>query len=53
LNAFLLSAHTTGKHGKLNGCTMARVEGGKIVEEWVLQDWLGFLQQLGVIPKLG
>lgn len=43
----------TGKHAKLNGCSMSRVAGGNIVEEWALGDWLGFLQQLGVVPKLG
>jgi predicted ester cyclase len=46
-------APPTGKHAKLDGCSMGRVEGGKSVEEWALEDWLGFLQQLGVVPKLG
>jgi len=46
-------APPTGKHAKLDGCTMSRVEGGKSVEEWALGDWLGFLQQLGVVAKLG
>jgi predicted ester cyclase len=43
----------TGKYAKLDGCSMVRVEGGKSVEEWGLGNWLGFLQQLGVVPKLG
>jgi predicted ester cyclase len=46
-------ASPTGKHAKLDGCSMIRVEGGKSVEEWAVGDWLGFLQQLGVVPKLG
>lgn len=46
-------AQPTGKHATQQGCTMARAEGCKIVEEWVLADLLGFMQQLGVIPKLG
>ncbi|HEY0077514.1 MAG TPA: ester cyclase [Pyrinomonadaceae bacterium] len=27
-----------------------RIEGGKIVEDWVLVESLGFLQQLGLVP---
>ena len=46
-------APPTGKHAKLAGCSMVHGEGGKSVEEWVQGDWLGFLQQLGVIPTLG
>jgi predicted ester cyclase len=30
-----------------------RVAGGKVIEEWVRLDTLGFMQQLGVIPKSG
>ena len=45
-------APPSGKHATMNGCTMSRIEGGKIVEEWVLGDFLGFLQQLGVVPQL-
>jgi hypothetical protein len=29
-----------------------RLSGGKVAEEWYIDDDLGFLQQLGVIPKL-
>jgi predicted ester cyclase len=45
-------APPTGKHATMNGCSMDRWEGGKAVESWVLGDFLGFLQQLGLIPKL-
>jgi hypothetical protein len=30
-----------------------RVAHGKIIEEWSNQDWLGLLQQLGVVPVPG
>ncbi len=43
----------TGKEITLEGCLIDRWENGKIVEEWEYSDYLGFLQQLGVIPPLG
>ena len=46
-------AAPSNKHVKFRGCNMARWEGGKAVEEWELGDYLGLLQQLGVVPKLG
>lgn len=43
----------TNKEVTLVGCLINRWENGKIVEEWEYSDYLGFLQQLGVIPPLG
>ena len=43
----------TGKEVLLQGCIMVHLAGGKIVEEFEYSDYLGFLQQLGVVPPLG
>ncbi len=40
----------TGKQVKVKGISIYRVADGKIVEEWVSNDRLGLMQQLGVIP---
>jgi steroid delta-isomerase-like uncharacterized protein len=41
----------TGRHVELNGITISRIEGGKIVEEWNGYDNLGMMQQLGLVPE--
>jgi steroid delta-isomerase-like uncharacterized protein len=41
----------TGKQIELEGITIHRIEGGKIVEEWNRYDNLGVLQQLGLVPE--
>ena len=43
----------TGKEVILKGCTVVHVKDGKVVEELEYADYLGFLQQLGVVPPLG
>jgi steroid delta-isomerase-like uncharacterized protein len=43
----------TGKEVLLQGCIVVHLAGGKIVEEFEYSDYLGFLQQLGVVPPLG
>jgi steroid delta-isomerase-like uncharacterized protein len=43
----------TGKSGSTTGITIARLAGGKIVEETSNWDALGMLQGLGVIPRMG
>ena len=43
----------TGKELTLEGCVIVHVKDGKVVEEWEYSDYLGFLQQLGVVPPLG
>lgn len=43
----------TGKVLTLESCTVAHVANGKVVEEYEYSDYLGFLQQLGIVPPLG
>ena len=39
----------TGRQVRISGITMARIQGGMIVEEWKRIDEMGIMQQLGVI----
>jgi steroid delta-isomerase-like uncharacterized protein len=41
----------TGRQVALEGITINRVEGGKIVEEWEAYDNLSVLRQLGLAPE--
>jgi predicted ester cyclase len=43
----------TGTEVVLQGCVVLHVKDGKVVEELEYSDYLGFLQQLGVVPSLG
>ncbi len=43
----------TGKEVTLRGCVVVHVVNGKVAEEFEYSDYLGFLQQLGVVPPLG
>ena len=43
----------TGKRATITGISIYRIAGGKIVEDWSNADFLGFMQQLGVIPPMG
>ncbi|MGH2615481.1 MAG: ester cyclase [Thermomicrobiales bacterium] len=40
----------TGKQIAVSGVTIERIKDGKIVERRVESDWLGMMQQLGLIP---
>jgi steroid delta-isomerase-like uncharacterized protein len=42
----------TGKQMTVSSIIIAQITDGKIVEEWGLDDQMGMLQQLGVIPAL-
>lgn len=42
----------SGKKVQIRMVTIHRVVKGKIVEDWVLVESLGFLQQLGVVPNM-
>ncbi len=42
----------TGKQMTVSSIVIARIVDGKIVEEWGLDDQMGMLQQLGIIPIL-
>jgi steroid delta-isomerase-like uncharacterized protein len=41
----------TGKQMTVKGVNVYRVEGGRLAEAWNFVDFLGMMQQLGVIPK--
>ena len=41
----------TGKQVSVSGMTIFRFAGGKIVEEWLQEDTMGMLQQLGFMPS--
>ncbi|HNS51830.1 MAG TPA: ester cyclase [Anaerolineae bacterium] len=43
----------TGKEVILQGCVVVHVHDGKVTEEFEYSDYLGFLQQLGVVPSFG
>lgn len=43
----------TGKHVTVSTIEITRIAGGKIVEDWGLDDRLGMLQQLGLVPVMG
>jgi steroid delta-isomerase-like uncharacterized protein len=43
----------TAKAITFSGTDTYRIAGGKIAEEWADINWLGFMQQLGVVPPLG
>jgi predicted ester cyclase len=43
----------TGKQVTTNGMSIVRIVEGKVVEERVELDTLGFFQQLGAVPPLG
>jgi steroid delta-isomerase-like uncharacterized protein len=40
----------TGKHAIGPGCHIIHWANGKVAETWHIGDWLGMLQQFGVIP---
>lgn len=43
----------TGKHVRITGCAIDRVVDGMVAETWNHMDYLGLLQQLGVVPPMG
>ena len=48
-----LQAPPTGKQIEMMGCTVSYWKDGKVAEEWVYNDYLGLVQQFGVIPLPG
>ena len=40
----------TGKHASWEAIHIDRISDGKVAEHWVVQDQLGMLQQLGLVP---
>lgn len=47
----LMGIPATGKVGSVGGMTLARFEGGKIIEDHTNWDTLGLLRQIGAIPS--
>lgn len=43
---------STGKQVAVSTIEITRIAGGKIVEDWGLDDRLGMLQQLGLVPAM-
>jgi steroid delta-isomerase-like uncharacterized protein len=43
----------TGRAVEVAGTSIYRVAGGKLAEEWWLEDMLGLMQQLGAVPAPG
>lgn len=43
----------TGKEVTITGSDIVRIEDGKIAEAWHIEDNLGLMQQMGVIPSPG
>jgi len=48
----LMGIEATGRRATVEGITISRFRGGKLVEEWNQWDALGLLRQLGVVPSL-
>lgn len=47
----LPGAPRTGNNLQMTSITIHRIAGGKLVEKWAEKDVMGFLQQLGVLPR--
>jgi steroid delta-isomerase-like uncharacterized protein len=43
----------TGKKASVDVIDIFRIADGKMVEHWAVIDWMGLMQQLGVVPKSG
>ena len=48
----LPGAPRTGNDLKMTSITIHRIANGKLVEKWSEKDLIGFLQQLGVMPRM-
>ncbi len=51
--AALFGIPPSGKPVNVAGISLLRFAGGKVVEDWVSEDSLGLMQQIGVIPVSG
>jgi predicted ester cyclase len=49
----LMGIPASGKHVTWTDILIYRVAGGKIVEEWFSGDYLGLMQQIGAMPRIG
>ncbi|MBK6712738.1 MAG: ester cyclase [Chloroflexi bacterium] len=50
---FFAGIPATGKQVAMQGIIIHRLHNGKIIEDWVVRDTLGLMQQLGMIPVPG
>ncbi len=50
-NGEFMGIAPTGKQVTMTGNSIARIAGGKIVEEWTEMDSLSMIQQIGAIPS--
>ncbi len=41
----------TGKELTLQTCAVCHLKDGKVIEEWDYSDYLGIMQQLGIVPS--
>jgi steroid delta-isomerase-like uncharacterized protein len=48
----LMGIPATGKRVTVSGIGIHRIARGKIVEQWGIDDTLGLMQQLGLVPPL-
>ena len=48
----LPGAPRTGNDLRMTSITIHRIENGKLVEKWSEKDVMGFLQQIGVMPRM-
>jgi predicted ester cyclase len=51
--AELFGIPPSGKPVSVAGISLLRFSNGKVVEDWVSEDTLGLMQQIGVIPAMG
>jgi steroid delta-isomerase-like uncharacterized protein len=51
--AVLFGIPPSGKSVSVAGISLLRFSNGKVVEDWVSEDSLGLMQQIGVIPIMG
>jgi len=51
--AVLFGIPPSGKSVSVAGISLLRFSDGKVVEDWVSEDSLGLMQQIGVIPTTG
>jgi steroid delta-isomerase-like uncharacterized protein len=49
----LFGIPATGNQVDIAGMSIVDVKDGKIVEDWVSEDTMGLMQQIGVVPTLG
>lgn len=47
-----IQAPPTGREVAMKGCTVSTWKDGKVVEEWVYNDYMGLTQQFGVMPLM-